>query len=121
SRGKERLDQRRHLGLHLRRDLDKRFRLAHSSIGTETTCPRQDQFPNFPAPTRERLRLPLAPWGVNRPSDVVTVTSSCPCARPSVVLYQSLSGPAAGLRVDFVKESSADVDKVHPAALGAVK
>jgi hypothetical protein len=67
------------------------------------------------------LCVPFSRIGIDESTRVTSVSSSCECTRPSIVVYQeSASKVARGLRVDFVDDAVAGVDKQTTLPLAVV-
>ncbi len=64
--------------------------------------------------------FPLEKLGIEAGREIVSITSSCECVRPSVVHYLQQSGvDGVAMRLDFIEDSKSR-DKVDPIPLAVV-
>ena len=64
------------------------------------------------------LCLPLEKLGIDPAQEIVSVTSSCECVRPSVVRYlQRRSQEGVALRLDFVEDTQRQEHETSPCSL----
>jgi len=66
------------------------------------------------------LCFPLEKLGIEVGKEIVSITSSCECVRPSVVRYLQRTGAdGVAIRLDFIEDSKTR-DKVDPISLAVV-